>query len=51
MFNWHLVAAQKYEHFLEHIEDETCAKKLNDLCDMHRQVCIDLLDLIEGGKN
>ncbi len=51
MFNWHLVAAQKFEHYLEHVEDETCTKKLNDLCDMHRQICINLLDLIESGKS
>lgn len=51
MFNWHFVAAQKFEHYLEQVEDETCSKKLNDLCDMHRQICINLLDLIESGKS
>lgn len=51
MFNWHLVASKKIEFYLNQCEDEECTKKLNGLCDLHRQICTDLLGLLEGGEN
>lgn len=51
MFNWNLVAAEKYEYYLNLIEDEECAKKLSTLCDMHRQICNDLLNILKEGDS
>ncbi len=51
MFNWHLVAAEKFELYLNQVEDEECTKKLDDLCNMHRKICSDLLSLLEGGDS
>lgn len=51
MFNWHIVAAEKFELYLNQVEDEECSKKLNELCDLHRGICADLIELLEGGDN
>ncbi|MDD2505421.1 MAG: spore coat protein [Bacilli bacterium] len=48
MFNWNIVAAKKYDYYLNQCEDEECVKLLNELSDLHHQICEDLLNLIEG---
>ncbi len=51
MFNWHLIAANKYELYLNEIQDAECKKKIKSLVDMHYQICEDLTILIEGDSN
>ncbi|MFA7120680.1 MAG: hypothetical protein WC277_04325 [Bacilli bacterium] len=47
MFNWNMIAAKKFELFLNEIQDEECNKTINKLCNMHYQICADLTDLLE----
>ncbi len=49
MFNWHLVAAKKYEYYLNQCEDQQCVKKLEELYDLHYSICNDLINLLESG--
>lgn len=50
MFNWHIIAAKKFELFLSEVQDENCTKILNNLCDIHYQICADLTELLEEGE-
>lgn len=50
MFNWNLIAAKKFELFLNEVQDEKCTKILNDLCNTHYQICADLTGLLEEGE-
>lgn len=51
MFNWHIIAAEKYEAYLNQIEDKECSKKLDYLFEMHLQICSNLLSILESGEN
>ena len=48
-FNWHLLAAKKFEQYVPQVVDSDCEQKLNNLIEMHYQVCHDLIALLEGG--
>lgn len=51
MFNWNFVAMKKFDDYLDHVENEEIAKKLNSLADMHFKNCNILIKLLEGEKN
>lgn len=51
MFNWHLIAAKKMEHYESEIEDKECLSKIKDLKKIHYNACGTLCDLLESGGN
>ena len=51
MFNWNFVAMKKFDDYLDNIENEEIAKKLDQLAEIHFQNCNTLIKLLEGGTN
>lgn len=51
MFNWHLVAAKKYENYLNQMQDEDCLKKIEELYNLHNDICQDLINLLESSES
>lgn len=51
MFNWNFVAMKKFDDYIENIENEEIAKKLNSLADMHFKNCNTLIKLLDGETN
>lgn len=51
MFNWNIVTAKKYDHYLEMVTDKALSKKLEELISMHLDFCNTIIKLLESGKN
>ncbi len=51
MFNWHLIAAKKFESYSNQVQDEECQKVIDKLTDMHYKICNDLTNILEEGSN
>lgn len=49
MFNWNIVTAKKFDHYLTMVTDEQITKKLNDLISMHLDFCESIVKLLESG--
>lgn len=50
MFNWNIVNALKYNHYVELVTDESISKKLEELITMHLDFCQKLIELLESGE-
>ena len=51
MFNWNIINAQKFDHYVDFVEDKKIIKKLNDLVTMHFEFCKTIIELLESGEN
>ena len=49
IFNWNMVTAEKFDHYLEMVENENIAKKLNELVSMHLAFAEKTIELLESG--
>lgn len=50
MFNWNMVAAQKYRYYTSLTTDKEITKKIEDLVNMHISFCETIVDLLERGQ-
>ena len=50
MFNWNIVTAKKFNHYLSMTTDEQITKKLNELVSMHQDFCKTIIKLLESGE-
>ena len=50
MFNWNIVTAKKYNHYIEMVTDEVISKKLEELISMHLDFCKTIVKLLESGR-
>ncbi|MDE6285125.1 MAG: hypothetical protein K2M17_05210 [Bacilli bacterium] len=50
MFNWNIVTAKKFDHYLSMVTDERISKKLTELIEMHIDFCATIIKLIESGE-
>jgi len=51
MFDWNIVAAKKYDEYLNNVEDEDIATLFNKCADMHYKICDKLIKIMEDGEN
>lgn len=48
-FNWNIVTAKKYSHYISMATDQNIISKLNDLVTMHLDFCETIIKLLESG--
>lgn len=48
MFNWHLIAGRKARFYSENIEDEEISQKLDDVYEMHKNICNKIANILGG---
>lgn len=50
IFNWNIIATEKYNHYLTMLTDERISKKLTELIEMHTDYCKTIIKLLESGE-
>lgn len=52
MFQWNFTAAKKSLHYSNEVNDEEIKNELENIYEMHKNICSNLIDLLnEGGNN
>ncbi len=49
MFNWNIVTAKKFDHYLDLVSDEELEQKLDELIEMHLAFAEEIIQIMEGG--
>ncbi len=51
MFQWNFTASKKALHFSNEVKDEEIIAELKNIYDMHKNICNNLLNILNEGEN
>ena len=51
MFNWNFTTTKKALNYSNNVTDNEIKEELLNIFDMHKQICNDLLNILNGGEN